>query len=78
MTKCLLIEYRVPYNAPLLKLNGGTMITKEYLKELCPIHINELSKITGETSSQICEGWLRPYLQEGTFSFIYGWVDTES
>ena len=48
------------------------MITKEILKELCPIHIQKLSRITHEGQKEICQGWLRDYLRDGSFSFING------
>lgn len=48
------------------------MLSREYLKEICPIHIKDLCKITGETQSEICKGWLLNYLRRDDFSFVYG------
>ena len=51
------------------------MLSKQTLKNLCPIELKELSQITGQSSKTMCLGWLRNYLRTGEFTFTWGLLD---
>ena len=50
------------------------MISKEYLKTICPITIKELCSICGQSSKTICLGWLREFLRTEEFVLNNGLI----
>ena len=51
------------------------MISKQHLKEICPITLRELSLRCCESPKPLCLGWLRDYLRTGEFTLTYGLVE---
>ena len=54
------------------------MISKQHLKEICPITLKELGIICWESPKTICLGWLREYLRTGEFTLTNGLIEHRS